>query len=83
MEHKIEFTFEKNIHMYNHRLTITIDDNLYTGIIEDSPYTANTLLITLDDFNIPNANELLLRTKIRLFFEKEGYHTIFLDGKNV
>ena len=83
MEHKIEFTFEKNIHMYNHRLTITIDDNLYTGIIEDSPYTKDTLLIWLEDFDIPNANELLLRTKIKLFFEEEGYHILFQEGKRV
>ena len=79
----MEFILEKNVHMYNHRLTIKHNDCTYVCIIEDNPSSKNDLLIWLKDFDLPQEFETSVRAELYRWLMKQGYTCSFKDGKRV
>ena len=79
----MEFLLEKNVHMYNHLLSIKCDDSTYSGIIEDNPYTENDFLIWLQDFNLPQELDLPVRTGLYEWLKEQGCTCNFKDGRRV
>lgn len=47
------FKLEKNIFMYNHLLITTNEQKSYKAIIESAPTKDKTMVIWLEDFNLP------------------------------
>lgn len=81
MKNKIEFKLEKNIHMYNHRLTIIYNNEEYSSIIEEN--TKNCLNIWLKDFNLPEDKEIDIRFALYNWLSKQDYNVIFEKGSRV
>lgn len=47
------FSLKKNVHMYNHLLTISDGMNTYEAIVETMPIKQETVAIWLEDFQFP------------------------------
>lgn len=83
MSETYEFVFEKNIHMYNHRLTVTSAGGSYSAIIEDSSYGNNAVIVWLEDFALPESQLHTVRSQMRKWFAEQGYVCLFETGKRV
>ena len=78
----MEFGLEKNVHMQNHRLSISHNGRVYVGIIEDG-WDRNSLLIWLKDFDIPAADETEVRYALYRWLSSEGYSCRFMEGRRL
>ena len=52
---KYTFSIKRNIHMYNHLLTVSDGQMCYEAIVESAPLERETMVIWLEDFGFPAA----------------------------
>lgn len=75
------FKLEENIFMYNHLLIITNDQKNYKAIIESAPTKEKTMLIWLEDFNLPLDDIDTVKSEIAKWFAAQNVKCIFYNGK--
>ncbi len=73
----------KNVHMYCYNLTIKDDKNTYEAIIEAAPTKQKTMIIWLEDFNLPKNEIDSIKKEIENFFVLKDTICIFESGKRV
>lgn len=62
---KYTFSIKRNIHMYNHLLTVSDEQMCYEAIVESVPLERETMVIWLENFSFPAAE---LDAKVISFF---------------
>ncbi len=75
------FKLEKNIFMYNHLLIITNEQKSYKAIIESAPTKDKTMVIWLEDFNLPLDTIDTVKGEITRWFAAQNVKCIFCNGK--
>ena len=50
---KYTFSIKRNIHMYNHLLTVSDEQMCYEAIVESVPLERETMVIWLENFSFP------------------------------
>lgn len=74
------FKLEKNIHMYNHLLTIKKGQQSYKAIVESAPTKEETILLWLEDFGLPAEDIEPIKDELMKWFAMQDIKCIFYDG---
>ncbi len=78
------YMFElKTEFMYNQRLKIIDETNIYEAIAEFAPKKERTLLIWLEDFHIPSDKIPLIKKELNAWLSEKGIHVIFKSGNRI
>ncbi|MDE6675653.1 MAG: hypothetical protein K2K19_12740 [Acetatifactor sp.] len=75
------FKLKKNIFMYNHLLIISNEQKSYEAIIESAVTKEETMLIWLEDFNLPLDDVDTVKGEITKWFAAQNIKCIFYNGK--
>ena len=75
------FKLKKNIFMYNHLLIISNEQKSYEAIIESAVTKEETMLIWLEDFNLPLDDVDAVKGEITKWFAAQNIKCIFYNGK--
>jgi hypothetical protein len=78
------YKFElKTAFMYNQDLKIIDGINIYEAIAEFSPRKEKTLLVWLDDFNIPSNKIDSIKDELELWLSSKNILVIFKAGNRM
>ncbi|MTQ82582.1 hypothetical protein [Ruthenibacterium lactatiformans] len=78
---KYTFSIKRNIHMYNHLLTVSDGQMRYEAIVESAPLERETMFIWLEDFGFPAAELGAIKEEMAAWFLSQGIACIFNAGK--
>lgn len=75
------FAMKRNIHMYNHLLTVSDGQSKYEAIVESAPLKRKTVIIWLEDFGF-TAEELdSIKAEMTEWSSAQNTACIFNRGK--
>ncbi len=77
----MEFSPQKHIHMYNHLMICTDNENVYEAICESAPTKEPTLLFWLDDFKLPDNRRETFIEELENWCSTHEYLCTIYDGK--
>lgn len=78
---KYTFSIKRNIHMYNHLLTVSDEQMRYEAIVESVPLERETMVIWLENFSFPAAELDAIKEEMTVWFLSQGIACIFNAGK--
>ena len=78
---KYTFSIKRNIHMYNHLLTVSDEQMCYEAIVESVPLERETMVIWLENFSFPAAELDAIKEEMTAWFLSQGIACIFNEGK--
>ncbi|MDU5534228.1 MAG: hypothetical protein E6066_18700 [Oscillospiraceae bacterium] len=78
---KYTFSIKRNIHMYNHLLTVSDEQMCYEAIVESVPLERETMVIWLENFSFPAAELDAIKEEMTAWFLSQGIACIFNAGK--
>lgn len=77
------FKLKKYVHMYNHLLTITKEQQSYEAIIESGVTEEETMLIWLEDFAISLEDVDIVKDELTKWFAMQSIKCIFYEGYRI
>ncbi|MCD8007595.1 MAG: hypothetical protein LUF68_01415 [Clostridiales bacterium] len=75
------FHLQKNVHMYNHLLTISDGQTRRQAIVESAPTKQQTLLVWLADFGFPPEEEMAVQAALERWLTAQGVCCVFRPGR--
>ncbi len=75
------FHLQKNVHMYNHLLTISDGKTRCQALVESAPSREPTLLVWLADFGLPPEEETAVQTALERWLAAQGVRCVFRPGR--
>ena len=78
---KYTFHLERNIFMYNHKITCTCDGRTYECICESAPRKEETIIFWPDDFQLPDDEKEIVIRELIIWSKKQGFECIVQQGR--
>ncbi|MCD7828873.1 MAG: hypothetical protein LUG58_00355 [Clostridiales bacterium] len=75
------FHLQKNVHMYNHLLTISHGKTSYQALVESAPTREPTILVWLADFGLPPEEEAAVQAALTSWLAEQGVRCKFRPGR--
>ena len=75
------FSLKKNVHMYNHLLTISDGKNTYEAIVETMPTKEEAVAVWLEDFQFPEETAQIIKTEMAKWFSSQNIRCVFQKGR--
>ncbi|MCD8335027.1 MAG: hypothetical protein LUC35_06775 [Clostridiales bacterium] len=75
------FHLQKNVHMYNHLLTISDGKSTYQAIVESAPTREPTILVWLADFGLPPEEQDAVQAALERWLAAQGVRCEFRPGR--
>jgi len=78
---RYDFSIEKNIHMYNHRITCRHEDKEYSCICESAPTKVPTIIFWPEDFGLNEVGTKALIDDLKVWCDQQSFGYIIHVGK--